>query len=426
MPQNNSPLFNPNWAPATTPNANWSDIWNNWAWHSQENNLLSSTGEIQFSEWSQQMLSTMYQNWYNSAPEQMKRAAAAGINPFVASSGIAGSDAGSVAPTPPSTPNSSPLLSSVGSIASAASGSFGQFAQGIATLAKLRHEIRNIDADTENTFESLGFTKLQSKAMSIQLRYLDSKEQIGVWQALATFEKTSQEHQNLVAEHNNILAHFDEILANIDLIKAEQGEVAAREQFELAMKGKVDEEARFIKADNEFYIQHGYRLGTPIYESLRDMINNGQSFDLQSFGDNVSSYEGKITAATEDAKAKASWDYRPSTPAEAAAYAGSHIGSALRNLIFDSNNVNSWPELAQKLKSDAAASREFDEAYNEAKDNLYEEYLAKRRYYRNIKRSGNSQEVSRAENAMITAKNEYDSFTREKFGDEFVKSVISK
>lgn len=417
-PAHNNPGFNPD---ATR---NWFDVWNDWAWHSQENNILTSSGEVQFSEWSQQMLSTMYQNWYNSAPEQMKRAMEAGINPFIAASGIAGSDSGNVASPPPSTPNrGAELLNAASNLGNMLGNQFSSFAGGYSILSKLRPEIGKINADTQNIFESIGFTKLQSKAMATELKYMDSKEQIGIWQALANFEKTKQEYQNLVAEHNNIIGHYDEIINNIDLIKAEIGEVEARKQYELAMKGKVDEDTRFVKAGNDFFDQHHYRLGTPIYESLRDMAVSNGSFDMETFGNEISGYQGKVSTAVEQAKAAASWNYRPSTVTEAAVYAGTTIGSSLRDLILSSQGVTNWSSLAAKLQTNAAANREFNQAYKDAKEDLYEEYLSKKRYYRNIRRGGNTQEVARAKMAMETAKSNYESLTKENFGDELIKSI---
>ena len=170
--------------------------WFQYDWNLRNGDLISQTaypGRAQFSEWSQQMIATMYQNWYNSAPEQMKRAMQAGINPFVAASGIAGAGVGSVAGAPPSSnPQLPQMLSAAGNLVGSATGAFGNVANGIIGLSKLKHEIRNIDADTSKMFTDMGFTNLQSKAMATQLKYMDSKEQIGVWQALATFDKTKQ------------------------------------------------------------------------------------------------------------------------------------------------------------------------------------------------------------------------------------------
>lgn len=427
MPNNqNLPVFDPNSNPTPINGMTWSDIWSDWAWRSQENNMWSTSGEIQFSEWSQQMVATMYQNWYNSAPEQMRRAMEAGINPFIAASGIVGSDVNQVAPAPPSTPAGSPALSALGNVASAAGGLFGNIASGTSMFAKLLPEIRKIDTETASLFEGLGFTHLQSVALSTQLKYMDQKEQIGVWQALANFDKTKQEYQNLKALHENILAQHEEIIAHKDLLVQEKGEVAAREEYEKAMKGLVDEQAKWQTMENEFFNVHGYKIGTPIYESIRDMMISDGTFNMDEFGNIVAGYEGKIMNAVEGVKAEKSWDYRPSTVYEAAAYVGYHVGTALRDLILNANDVKTWSDLANKLKSDSAASREFEESFKDSREELYENYLSKKRYYRHIKRGGNTAEVARAKMAMDNAYNEYVLMTKEKFANELIKSISPK
>ena len=223
-----NPIENPNIpynGDNITPNGNnpFSQFENSWLFHQNDNYVNGGAlyqalfpGEVQYSEWSQQMVSTMYQNWYNSAPEQMKRAMAAGINPFVAASGIAGNGAGSVASAPPATQNHLPALASAaGNMLGSFGSSFGNIANGIIGLSKLRHEIRNIDADTSKMFTDMGFTNLQSKAMATQLKYMDTREQIGVWQALATFDKTKQEYTNLKAQHQNLIKEYDELISRL-------------------------------------------------------------------------------------------------------------------------------------------------------------------------------------------------------------------
>lgn len=280
--------------------------WFQYDWNLRNGDLISQTaypGRAQFSEWSQQMIATMYQNWYNSAPEQMKRAMQAGINPFVAASGIAGAGVGSVASASPSSnPQLPQMLSAAGNLVGSATGAFGNVANGIIGLSKLKHEIRNIDADTSKMFTDMGFTNLQSKAMATQLKYMDSKEQIGVWQALATFDKTKQEYNNLKAQHSNLIKEYDEIIARIDLLKAEKGEVEALKLVHDATVQKLDAESKWQGIENDFFQSHGYKLGTPIYESLRDMMISAGEFNLETFGDVVSGYESKVQGAVEDAR----------------------------------------------------------------------------------------------------------------------------
>lgn len=136
----------------------WFDSWNDYAGQTIDDNVFSTQGQKEMREWSRQMVSTMYQNWYNSAPNQMALAKQAGINPFVAASGIVGSGSGSVASVNPAQ-SQSPALNALGNVASAASalgGTFGNIASGVATFAKLMPEIRKIDSETSNLFRANG------------------------------------------------------------------------------------------------------------------------------------------------------------------------------------------------------------------------------------------------------------------------------
>jgi cell fate (sporulation/competence/biofilm development) regulator YlbF (YheA/YmcA/DUF963 family) len=386
----------------------------------QNDNILTSEGMKNFHNWMQQLASTSYQNWYNSEPERMKRMREAGINPYLAAQGIAGaSGSNGVAASPAQAQSKVPeLLGGAGSALSAMGSGFGSVVNGISTAMKLRSEIDKIDSETALNFEQLGFTKFQSKAMELRLKYMDEKEQIAVWQALADFDKTKAEYSNLVATHSNLLAQYDEIIARKDLLIAEEGEVKAREILNEAMTNKANVEAAWITQQNEFFEKHGYRAGDPIFEGFRDKMVSDGTFDLDAYGNIISSYQGKVTSAVEGAKASASWDYRPSNVVEAASWAASQIGNALRDVILNSNGVTSWSELKSKINANSAAKKEFEEAFKDAKENLYENYLAKKRYYRNIRRGGNTAEVARAKNAMDNAKNEYDTFTKDKFGEQ--------
>lgn len=412
--EENNPYFNLGENPSS-----WNQWFNEWLFHSRDNFVNGGAlyqalapGEAQYSEWSQQMVATMYQNWYNSAPEQMKRAMQAGINPFVAASGIAGSDVGSIAAAPNSAENTLPsMVQGAASALSSLGGAVGNAASAYIGLRKLRHEIRNIDADTEQTFVEMGFSKLQSKALTTQLKYLDQKEQIGVWQALANFDKTKAEYSNLVANHRNIMADYDRILAQKDLLIAQKGEVTALEELHKAEQARAEELTRFAKKEREFFEAHGYKLGTPIYESLRDMLVSNGTFDLEKFGDEVAGYDGKIAAAKEDARASASWKMRPSNAVELAAQTANNIlnGSTWWQRLIK-QGIQNYKDAAPQL----AKSREFDEDYREYKNDLYAIYKEKKREYNRIKR-GNPKSAADAKRAMDNAYQEYENCTKETY-----------
>lgn len=401
----------------------WEDLWNLGASSSPLTTSFTNVGTAQFREWSQQMMATMYQNWYNSAPQQMQRALEAGINPFVAASGIAGADVGSVANAPNQVQNlPTSAAASIGNALSSLSSGVNNLVGAASQGAKLRHEISKIDAETASLFENLGFTKLQSKALSVQLKYLDKKEEIGVWQALANFDKTKAEYQNLLASHRNILAEYETIVAQADLLKAEKGDVVAAEQLKIAQKAREEEITRFAEIERKFFETHGFKLGTPIYESIRDMMVSNGSFDLESFGNAVASYDGKVSSAVESAKALASWHFRPSNAVELASWTSNNIA----------NGSTWWQQLISKgvtKLSDAFNSvnsnPEFDEDYNEYRNELYSLYKQKKREFNRIKRGGNSQAVAQAENAMNNAYKAYKNCTKMEFLKSLMKDSIT-
>lgn len=69
--------------------------WGFYAFNYSADDVFSRTlfpGKAQKEQFFQQLYAMDYQNWWNSAPEQMKRAKEAGINPNTAAAGIAGTD----------------------------------------------------------------------------------------------------------------------------------------------------------------------------------------------------------------------------------------------------------------------------------------------------------------------------------------------
>lgn len=366
----------------------WSEFENNWLFHQFDNYLNGGAlwqaafpGESQYSEWSQQMVSTMYQNWYNSAPQQMKRGIEAGINPYLLAQGIAGVGNSSVASVPPAVnaPNLADVVSSAASGLSSLGSAFGNTAQGIATLGKLRHEISNIDANTASTFEQLGFTKLQSKALSVQLKYMDQKEQIGVWQALANFDKTKAEFQNLLAQHRNIVAQYDEIIAHKDLLIAQEGEVKAREQVDKAMKDKLAAEANWQRIENNFFVSHGYKLGSPVYVAIHDQMVSDGTFDMQSYGDIIAGYEGKVAGAVEDAKQQSIEDHAFNIAYESGRAAYDFNWDAPPKTMFEflsKGIVKIKENLKESSKRLFKRGSKTNEVYEPSKQQLRQEYMS--------------------------------------------------
>lgn len=380
-------------------------------------------GLYQFAEFSQQMYMQQYLNWWNSESERMQRGIAAGINPYLMANGIAGAS-NPTASAPPSAAGAgsqslSALANGLGTIGSFVSQGINSFSQ----LYKLRHEVNNLDADTALKFEQLGFTSAQSKAMAIQLRYMDEKEQIGVWQALADFGKTSQEYANLKELHNNIIAQYDEIVAHKDLLIAQEGEVNALKQVHDAEVSRIKAVAEWQKIENNFFNAHGYKIGSPIYESIRDAVVNGKQIDTMVFGSLIGNYQGNLDSIYFGAQASASWNSRPSNAFEMSAWVGGTIGKNLRDLVLKSTNSTSLLNALSKV-GNKDESEEFNDAYDDAKSELYTNYRHLRSEYKKIKHSGISDtEKAKVYKQMIEAKKEYDSFTKEKFSESLISHL---
>lgn len=408
----------------------WNVLEQGWLHHAFDNYVNGgvlydwlSPGEVQFSEYSQQMLATMYQNHWNSEQERMRRMQEAGINPFAAAQGIAGvgGSQGSVASSPNSSvgvagQNMAALGNTAANMLSAGGSTFANVAQGFSMLSKLRGEIDKIDSETQLNFENLGFTKLQSRALSTQLKYMDWKEKMSCFQALASYNNTIAEYDILKQEHLNKIAELDKIIAETDL-------TISLEEKANAEKLKIDEETRWQKADNDFWNLHGYQRGVPFYEGLRDAAVNGKSLDINALGDVVAGYEGKIYFARENAAAKASWNRRPSNAYEATAWVGASLGNSLKEFFATNNSVDAL----KKISSDVEAAAEFEEAYSEAYQELNAAYHEARKEYRSVKYSAASDSYKyECKQKRDKLKDERDSFSRTKFSELLVDKFTGR
>lgn len=375
----------------------------------------------QYIEWSQQMTSQMYQNQWESEQARMQRGIDAGINPYLMANGIAGAGF-STMPSPNSAIGSGSaslgaVANGVAGLANAFNGNLTGAVSNFSNIYKLKHEVNNIDADTQKKFMEMGFTELQSKAMSVSLKYLDDKEKVGVWQALADLKKTKQEYKNLVSTHKNIIAQYDEIIANKELLIATKGEVEAKKIVDEAEASKLKALTQWQNIENNFFLQHRYKLGSPIYEGLRDAVVGDAPVDELQFGDTIVQYQGKLDMVHYNAQASASWNTRPTNAVEWSAWVGSSLGKNLRELILNSTNSFSLLDALSKVKN-KEESDEFNDAYDDVKSELYSNYRMARKEYRSARRSAASdQYIYECRQRMEKAKKQYDNFTKKEFSD---------
>ena len=236
------------------------------------------------------------ENEYNTPAAQMARLKAAGINPQLAAAGIAG--APNVSASPAQVASNAAGAAQGLNAAMNAVGAGVDAVYKLTSAKKMEHEIDQIDADTEKSLTELGFTKLQSRALGIQLKYMDYKERMSCYQVLANFATTKAQYHNILAEHNKIIEECNTLIA-------QQGLMASEQAVNEAQAKKIDEETRWQKLQNDFFVDNGYIAGSPMFEALRDAIVNGKSIDIDGIGDLVAGYEGKVQFVKSNAEQQA-------------------------------------------------------------------------------------------------------------------------
>lgn len=202
---------------------------------------------------------------------------AAGVNPLTAASGIAGS--GSSYQAPASSTN--PIGDVAGAAGSLATG-FGSVAGGVSDLTKLAPEVANIEADTASKFAGIGLTNAQTQGVLTDNTYKDEDWKTRLNVQRQQFENMKAEYKNLEATHEEIMKHIDEMISQIEV----NGSI---EDYNNAMKLKVDEETRWIKSKNDFCIGHNLFLNeSGIAGYIFSMVESGAS--MEQFDDFIEIY----------------------------------------------------------------------------------------------------------------------------------------
>lgn len=202
---------------------------------------------------------------------------AAGINPLTAASGIAGSGSSYQAPASSTNP-----IGDIADAAGALASGFGSVAGGVSDLTKLNPEVANIEADTASKFTGIGLTNAQTQGVLTDNSYKDEdwKSRLNVQRQ--QFENMKAEYKNLEVTHDEILKHIEEMISQIEV----NGSI---EDYNNAMKLKVDEEMRWIKAKNDFCIGHNLFLNeSGIAGYIFSMVESGAS--MEQFNDFIEIY----------------------------------------------------------------------------------------------------------------------------------------
>lgn len=342
---------------------------------------------------------------YKSKMDAMKEA---GINPLTAAAGLAGTSASPSAPAVAT--NTGGASAGLGAGANALNAITG----GAASLADAAFKNMTANPTAEKlrneaglAFESMGLTAAQKDIAVASAQYADENALRDIQLKRVNVHLVAQQYKNAKATHEQILEDIN--------LKIQQAELAGNQsEYYDQLRLRTQEETEWIKTDNEFWNAHGYNRNANSQDAIIASLI-AQGIDPEPY---IVAWSN-LVQGEEHARAVESWNTRPTTVVEATAYAGSMVGKNLRQL-FD-KHYKEVGEFFSDLQANASANREFEESYQDARDDLYEAYSKARKYYRSIRYSGNTAEVANAKMRMDNAKQEYDNFTKEVFGNELIK-----
>ena len=238
------------------------------------------TGQTsQNKEFEQQEYLMDKQNEYNTPVNQMARMKAAGINPNTAAAGIAGTGSTSAQPSAVNT-NTGGVANAIGSAAGllgAVGSSSSDLANANRTNELLEHEKRKMIADTTLALEEAGLSHWSALSMGVRLPLMTANDQADFYLKLANIGETKQRYKNLLAEHDNIVAELNEIISRtkLNISEAEVNE---------AQKALIQENARWQKAENDFWENEGYLRSQPSDMALRNCVVNDNIENAEKIG----------------------------------------------------------------------------------------------------------------------------------------------
>lgn len=320
-------------------NSPWSPFENDWSTYGTSYDAMYNggvlhqalnPGEAQYREFSQQMVAQMYQNWYNSPAEDMKRKIAVGVNPYAAAAGIAGSPSSGDAPSVPSSAvgegnrTLNTLADAAVNTANAITGGVASLGDGIPKLAKLAPELELLDKEIESKLLGNGLTSEQIYAWKVDNKYRDENSQADLRLKGLQAENYSQQWKLMEGQYQLVTQQIDTELEKLRLMQAEGSNLVASKEYYEKLKEKTDYEAQFAKARIDFWKERGFDiLASSTDAILVQMIENGKSIsnivqEMSNYYQQVgyarakaeneaeAEYAGRIASARENAKSIAS------------------------------------------------------------------------------------------------------------------------
>ena len=216
----------------------------------------------------QEYLLEKEQAW-NSEEARMRRMKAAGINPNVAASGIAGGSSNASAPAVPSAAGGAAAgLSAASQLAGTIGDNALKSAQAKEIEKQLEPNIQNTIADTFWKYKQAGYTDLQAQGLSIANAYLSTEKFLGIVALNENINVLQGQWKNLQKDIEVKNARIKEIDKHIEEMGAS---ISLQEKEALLAEKKclqIDQETIEAKFWNDTRQQYGIDPRNPIENNL--------------------------------------------------------------------------------------------------------------------------------------------------------------
>lgn len=239
--------------------------------------------------------------WEHDDPVyQMKRLIAAGVNPALAAQGVAGGNQSAIAPTVAS-PSSAPaagLQSATGAVQGAVQTGLDAYEKARLTEVERKKRL----ADTANTLETLGLTKLNAQGVAISLEYLGEKERLNVATMIANLDNIKKSHEVMTKQIEQYDMQIKEMDKQIELMTI-QGDYTTALKLQAEKNTAVLEQQRLaLKWHNDVRESLDVDLNLPAAANLLKFALEGNTNGYETIGNVIYKDEFSASSARYDAE----------------------------------------------------------------------------------------------------------------------------
>lgn len=275
---------------------------------------------------------------YEGKMEAMMKA---GINPLTAAAGLASASTPAISSVPSTGVGqgvnafnaATGAVKSLADAANAVTGGKASLADAAFKNGTLEPTIDKLNAEAATEWQKLGLTSAERQIAETTLKYADENAIRDLQIKRVNINLLSQQYKNLKATHDNIIAEYDKIIAQKDLAISQQ-------EYYDALKGKTDEEKRWIKERNDFWKENGFDLNANgIHNIIAQMVANDR--DAEAFLEKYIDYGGRYQSAVSDAEQNAIDKY-----AYSIAYRRQR-GENVADIV--DNRVGGWSDLVGRI-----------------------------------------------------------------------------